>query len=75
MKIFTYTKHNNRQIENITDANREYTHRPPNQILTNCHAFKERSKHKNGIHIITTAINRITNHITRRNTQSGLVLI
>ena len=23
MKIFTYTKHNNRQIENITDANRE----------------------------------------------------
>ena len=53
----------------------KYTYRPPNQTVTNCHIFSERSRTQNGIHIITTHINRNTNHITRRNTQSRLVLI
>ena len=43
----------------------KYTYRPPNQTITNCHTFKERSKTQNGIYIIKTVINRITNHITR----------
>ena len=53
----------------------KYTYRPQNQTVTNCYTFKERSKTQNDIHIITTSINRNANHITRRNTQSGLVLI
>ena len=43
MKTFHLYK-NNRQIENITGSNREYTYRSSNQTITNCHTFKERSK-------------------------------
>ena len=52
----------------------KYTYRPSNQTVTNCHTFRKEQT-QNGIHIITTAINRNTNNITRRNTQSRLVLI